>query len=149
MFTIIKALLDKFKILSIFSSLYSSFRVYLIGGAVIGVFAGLGYMYFEHTEHKIADLNEQVVQLQVAKQAQDLAIQKITAQAAAAQKANDELVKKNSAIEASTSKLGKFFSSHDLDKSIKSNPGLVEQKVNNATKRLWDDFEVITQPEGF
>lgn len=145
MFTIIKTLLGKLNI----AKFLAGYKLYLIGGVVISVMFAGAYFYYNYSQDKIASLNKEITTLQFAKQVQDQTIKALTDRMIASQKANDELSKKFAIIEENSRNLSKIFESHDLDNIAKSKPTLVERRVNDATKKVLQDFETITQPGGF
>ena len=88
----------------------------LVGGVVYG-----GYYYYKDTQARIATLTENSAKLEQATNTQKQTIDTLVADAAKFQQLNKELAKL----------------------SLKK-PGLVEKKINNGTKKLFESFEKLS-----
>lgn len=47
-------------------------------------------------------------------------------------------------VEKENSRLNKLFREHDLTNLAKEKPGLIEKRINDATKEVFNDFESTT-----
>ena len=60
-----------------------------------------------------------------------------------------EMEKDKNEAEREVNKLRDTFARHDLDNLALAKPGLIQTRVNNATKRVKDDLILLTNPEQF
>ncbi len=111
----------------------------LVGGSVYGA-----YYYYKDTQQRIQTLTENTAKLETAKQMQDDTInamiedrekfdelnKKLQSELAAANKYRDVLIDK--------------LRKHDLAKLSMKKPGLVEEKINAGTTKLFRSLETMS-----
>jgi len=111
----------------------------LVGGVVYG-----GFYYYKDTQARIAILTENSAKLEMAAKTQKNTIDTLLADAKKFQQLNSELnsklVKANKYKNNLLAKLRKI----NLKKLSAEEPAVWEKKINNASKKLLDDFESIT-----
>ena len=113
----------------------------LVGGVVYGV-----YYYYKDTQARIQTLTENSAKLEQATQTQKQTIDTLIADAEKFAKLNSEL--QSELIRANDYKnqlIGKLRK-HDLTRLSQQKPGLIEKRINNGTKKLFESFESITTP---
>jgi hypothetical protein len=111
----------------------------LVGGVCYG-----GYYYYKDTQESIGILTENNSKMMVAKQAQDLTINTLIADREKFDELNKELQSKlESANDYKNTLIGKLRK-HNLQKLSMQKPGLVEKKINNGTKKLFDSLEKLS-----
>ena len=114
---------------------------------VLGLIGGVGYgayYYYKDTQARIATLTENSAKLEVAAQTQKQTIDTLVADAKKFEKLNSELhIKLNRANDYRDTLIGKLRK-HNLQALSMKKPGLVEKKINNGTKKLFESFESIT-----
>ena len=114
----------------------------LVGGAVYG-----GYYYYKDTQARIQVLTENNSKLEVAAQTQNQTIDTLVQDAQKYASLNNELQSRlDSANDYKNELIGKQRK-HDLARLSLQKPGLVEEKINNGTKRLFEKFERITSAD--
>ena len=114
----------------------------LVGGVCYG-----GYYYYKDTQERIGILTENNAKMMVAKQAQDNTINTLIADREKFESLNKELqTKLEKANEYKNTLIGKLRK-HNLQKLSMQKPGLVEKKINNGTKRLFESLEKLTGAE--
>ena len=114
----------------------------LVGGAVYG-----GYYYYKDTQARIQVLTENNSKLEVAAQTQNQTIDTLVKDAQKYASLNNELQSRlDSANDYKNELIGKLRK-HDLARLSLQKPGLVEEKINNGTKRLFEKFERITSAD--
>ena len=114
----------------------------LVGGAVYG-----GYYYYKDTQARIQVLTENNSKLEVAAQTQNQTIDTLVQDAQKYASLNNELQSRlDSANDYKNELIGKLRK-HDLARLSLQKPGLVEEKINNGTKRLFEKFERITSAD--
>ena len=114
----------------------------LIGIIVAMILAFGGYYWM--SERKIERLTENNAALTIAATTNQETIDQMTLDNRAFQLANDELKVKLQASEEYGDALQEKLRSHDLTMLTLRKPGLIETRVNNATKKLFEDFEDST-----
>lgn len=114
----------------------------LIGMLVAMTLAFGGYYWM--SERKIERLTENNAVLTIAATTNQETIEKMNMDNEAFQLANDELKIKLQASEAYGDQLRKKLRGHNLTNLTLQKPGLIETRVNNATEKLFEDFESST-----
>ena len=111
----------------------------LVGGVVYG-----GYYYYKDTQSRIQTLTENSAKLEQATQTQKQTIDTLIADAEKFAKLNNELqselVKANDYKNELIGKLRK----HNLTRLSQQKPGLIEKRINNGTKKLFESFGFLT-----
>ena len=111
----------------------------LVGGVVYG-----GWYYYKDTQARIQILTENSAKLEVATQQQEMTISTLVDDAEKYRELNKDLnIKLEAANDYKNELIGKLRK-HDLSRLSQQKPGLVEKKINNGTKKLFESFESIT-----
>ena len=114
---------------------------------VLGIIGGVGYgvyYYYKDTQARIAILTENSAKLEIAATTQKNTIDTLMADAKKYAELNSELQKNlEKANDYKNTLIGKLRK-HNLAKLSMQKPGLVEKKINNGTKKLFESFESIT-----
>ena len=111
----------------------------LVGGVVYG-----GWYYYKDTQARIQILTENSVKLEVATKLQKSTIDTLVADAKKYEKLNRKLdIELKKAHDYKNNLIAKLRK-HDLVRLSQQKPGLVEKKINNGTKKLFESFESIT-----
>ena len=111
----------------------------LVGGVVYG-----GWYYYKDTQERIQTLTENSAKLEIAASTQKQTINTLVADAKKYQQLNKEL---NSNLEHANDYKNNLIAKlrkHDLTRLSQQKPGLVEKRINNGTKKLFESFESIT-----
>ena len=111
----------------------------LVGGVVYG-----GYYYYKDTQSRIQTLTENNAKVLAAKATQDATINTLIADREKFTKLNNELQTKLEAANNYKNTLIDKLRKHDLAKLSLKKPGLVEKKINNGTKKLFESLEALT-----
>ena len=111
----------------------------LVGGVVYG-----GWYYYKDTQARIQILTENSAKLEVATQQQEMTISTLVDDAEKYRELNKDLnIKLESANDYKNELIGKLRK-HDLSRLSQQKLGLVEKRINNGTKKLFESFESIT-----
>ena len=111
----------------------------LVGGVVYG-----GFYYYKDTQARIAILTENSAKLEQATNTQKQTIDTLVEDAEKYRELNKDLnIKLESANDYKNELIGKLRK-HDLSRLSQQKPGLVEKRINNGTKKLFESFESIT-----
>ena len=111
----------------------------LVGGVVYG-----GWYYYKDTQARIQILTENNAKLEVATQQQEMTINTLVEDAEKYRELNKELNTKLEAANDYKNELIGKLRKHDLSRLSQQKPGLVEKRINNGTKKLFESFESIT-----
>ena len=114
----------------------------LIGIIVAMLLAFGGYYWI--SEKRISTLTENNAKLTIAARTNQETIEKMTADVEAFKLANEELNLKLRESEAYGDALAKKLREHDLTMLTLRKPGLIERRVNSATKQVFEDLESST-----
>ena len=115
----------------------------LVGGVIYG-----GWYYYKDTQARIQTLTENSAKLEVATQQQEMTINTLVDDAEKYRELNKELNTKLEAANDYKNDLISKLRKHDLSRLSQQKPGLVEKKINNGTKKLFESFESITALPG-
>ena len=111
----------------------------LVGGVVYG-----GFYYYKDTQARIAILTENSAKLEQATNTQKQTIDTLVEDAEKYRELNKELNTKLEAANEYKNKLIGKLRKHNLAKLSLQKPGLVEKKINNGTKKLFESLEKLT-----
>ena len=111
----------------------------LIGGVGYGA-----YYYYKDTQARIAVLTENSAKLEQATNTQKQTIDTLVEDAEKFRELNKELNTKLEAANDYKNTLIDKLRKHDLAKLSLQKPGLVEKRINNGTKRLFESLEKLT-----
>ena len=104
----------------------------------------VGYMYYNDTQQRLAQLRENNARLEIAAQTSKDTIDRLQADAAQFEQANNQLREELNKAEAYSDDLAGKLRRHNLTVLTLQKPGLIEGRVNNATAKLFDEMETIT-----
>ena len=111
----------------------------LVGGVVYG-----GWYYYKDTQARIQILTVNSAKLEVATQQQEMTINTLVEDAEKFRELNKELNTKLESANDYKNELIAKLRKHDLSRLSQQKPGLVEKRINNGTKKLFESFESIT-----
>ena len=114
---------------------------------VLGLIGGVGYgayYYYKDTQARIAVLTENSAKLEQATNTQKQTIDTLVDDAEKFRELKKELNTKLEAANDYKNTLIDKLRKHDLAKLSLQKPGLVEKRINNGTKRLFESLEKLT-----
>ena len=119
--------------------------IYFVIIAVVGgLFAG-GYSYFNYTQNEIGRLKENAARLEISVDLQTATIETLDRDQKIFNELNAELTKRLQETTESKDALIAKLQRHDLTRLSAKKPGLIERRINNATKKAFADIESITR----
>ena len=113
----------------------------------IGALIGGVYWYYTSTQAEIAQLRDTVVTLEMINETNEATIKTQKRALEYNAKAYADLTKRNQETEVYKDNLIKIFQEHDLQRLSIAKPGLIERRINDATRKVFDDLESVTTPE--
>mgnify|MGYP001601032234 FL=1 len=122
------------------------FKVYMflaLFGGLGGVFYG-GYSYYKDTQARISQLTANNATLKAANETNQATITELQATAVLQAELTQDLQKNLQKAEQYQDKLIGQLRKHDLTKLSLKKPGLIETRINDGTKKLFDSIESDT-----
>ena len=120
------------------------FYSYLISFGILAGVVGAGYLYYKDSQKKIAQLTESNAELKFTAELCERTVESLSMDILRTQRLVTDLEEKNKEAEEYSSELLRKLQEHDLVALTFSKPGLIEKRVNNATKKVFRDIESIT-----
>ncbi len=122
------------------------FRLYAMLAVVgiVGVVLFGAWYEYRDMQQRIATLRENNAKLETVAKANAEALEEVTAFANQMEASNLELQANLQKAEAYKDDLLSKFQKHNLTKLSLRKPGLIEGRINNATKQVFDDIESLT-----
>ncbi len=119
-------------------------KLVMIMGAVMVVMTLAFSWYYKDTQRRMGVLHENNAKLEVSVKANELALATTREDAARNAALNLQLQNKLQESEAYGDKLQAIFQKHNLTMLSLKKPGLIEKRMNDATKKLFDDITADT-----
>ena len=122
------------------------FRVYILI-VVLGLLGGGIYAakyYYDTTQATIAQLRENNAKLEVANERNQKTINTMLEDAVRLNALTDQLGDDLKKSEQYGDELRATLNKHNLTHLANKKPGMIEKRMQNATDKLWDDLESVT-----
>ena len=123
-------------------------KLAFVSAAMMLVLCGVFYWYYNDTQERIAILNENNAKLEVAIQVSEASITTLQNNAIRNAELNVQLQQELQRAEQYGDELRATLQRHNLTALARKKPGLIENRMQNATDNLWDDLRGITDPNG-
>ena len=111
----------------------------LVGGVVYGA-----YFYYNDTQQRIKTLQENNAKLETVAKTNELTINSLQESQERFNTLNNELQTKLNLALNYGDDLRKKLHKHDLTRLSIKKPGLIEKRINDGTKKLFDSIESVT-----
>ena len=111
----------------------------LIGGVVYGAYA-----YYNDTQQRIKTLQENNAKLETVAKTNEMTINSLQQSQQKFATLNNELQVKLDEAEKYGDDLRKKLHKHNLTRLSIKKPGLIEKRINDGTKKLFDSIESVT-----
>ena len=111
----------------------------LLGGVVYGAYA-----YYQDTQQRIATLQQNNAKLETVAKTNELTINSLQKSQEKFATLNKDLQMKLDKAEEYGDDLRKKLHKHDLTRLSIKKPGLIEKRINNGTKKLFERIESLT-----
>tara|TARA_Y100000361_G_scaffold144784_1_gene153207 strand:- start:2101 stop:2475 length:375 start_codon:yes stop_codon:yes gene_type:complete len=115
----------------------------ILMGIIVAMVLAFG-TYYWLTEKRLTILTENNAKLSIAAKTNQDTIDQLKASNEASQVAISELNTKLKASEAYGDELARKLRKHDLTMLTLKKPGLIERRVNSATKKIFEELEADT-----
>ena len=124
--------------------MFSSIRIAII--LTILATAGMGYVYIKKLQGDLQTARENVAKMEVAVQISEASIKTMQADIVRQAELNRTLQADLQKAEQYGDELRATLQKHNLTALAQRKPGLIEDRMQNATNKLWDDLRGITDP---
>lgn len=113
-------------------------------GIILLVISGMFYWYYDHSQKTIRQLEANNAVLEMAVKEQKSTIDTLQQHAKDQAQQVVELQTDLNDANGYRATLEKLLREHDLTALARSKPGLIENRMNTATAKVWDDLEALT-----
>ena len=108
--------------------------------------AGMGYLYVQKLQSDLQTARENVAKMEVAVQISEDSIATLQADVVRNAELSATLQRELQKSEQYGDELRATLQKHNLTALAQKKPGLIENRMQNATDKLWDDLTGITDP---
>lgn len=119
-----------------------AYKVYLIIAALLAVIAGTAFWYYKDTQHRIEVLTQEKAQLEISVDLQQKAIESLKSDMLAMGRILTDTNKKFDIARQEAQTLADKLAKHELGALAVQKPGLVQNRVNEATKEAYRCIEI-------
>jgi hypothetical protein len=124
--------------------MFSSIRIAMI--LVLLAAAGGGFLYVKNLQKNLEVARANVAKMEVALQTSEQSLKLERAESQRLGILNQTLSSDLQKAEQYGDELRATLQKHNLTHLANKKPGLIEKRMQNATNKLWDDLESITDP---
>src|SRR6056300_1008146 len=124
--------------------MFSSIRIAMILVLLAG--AGGAYFYVQNLQKNLEIARANVAKMEIAVQTSEASLKLERAESARLGELNNQLSNDLQKAEQYGDELRATLQKHNLTHLANQKPGLIEKRMQNATNKLWDDLESITDP---
>jgi len=124
--------------------MFSSIRIALILVLLAG--AGGAVLYVKKLQSDLETARANVAKMEVAVQTSENSLKLVQAETLKLAELNKNLSADLQKAEQYGDELRATLQKHNLTHLANKKPGLIEKRMQNATNKLWDDLESITDP---
>ena len=123
-------------------------KLAFVSAAMMLVLCGVFYRYYNDTQERIAILNANNAKLETAVAISEESISTMRRDAVRNAELNVQLQQELQKAEQYGDELRATLQKHNLTALAQKKPGLIENRMQNATDSLWNDLRGITDPNG-
>ena len=124
--------------------MFSSIRIAVI--LTIISLAGVGFLYVKKLQNDLETARANVAKMEIAVQTSEASLKLERAETVRLGELNNQLSSDLQKAEQYGDELRATLQKHNLTHLANKKPGLIEKRMQNATNKLWDDLESITDP---
>jgi hypothetical protein len=117
---------------------------YFLIGTIVASLVGGAYVYVSWQSSEIQTLTKDNVRLTEVAERNAIAVRSMKAQVAKQRVENKELEAALNKSEETREEMLRIFRDHDLTNLATQKPGLIEKRINDGTRKAFDDLESIT-----
>ena len=117
---------------------------YFLIGIIVASLVGGAYAYVSWQSSKIEDLTKDNATLTVVAERNAKTVDRLKLQAAQQVEKNNKLAVALNKSEKTREEMLRIFRDHDLTNLATQKPGLIERRINDGTRKAFDDLESVT-----
>lgn len=117
---------------------------YFLIGIIVASLVGGAYAYVSWQSSKIEDLIKDNATLTVVAERNAKTVDRLKLQAAQQVEKNNKLAVALNKSEKTREEMLRIFRDHDLTNLATQKPGLIERRINDGTRKAFDDLESVT-----
>lgn len=106
--------------------------------------AGAAFLWYKNNENKIEKLTQENERLKISYESCQNVLGEMIEEKEAAEENEQELITRVKEAEQYSNELIQKLRKHDLTKLTMAKPGLIESRINNATKEIFEELESVT-----
>jgi len=126
--------------------MFSSLRIAIV--LTLLALGGTGFMWIKKLQSDLEIARENVAKMEVAVQVSEASVATLQADAVRSAELNASLQRDLQTAEKYGDELRATLQKHNLTALAQRKPGLIEDRMQDATNKLWDDLRGITDPNG-
>ena len=123
-------------------------KLAFVSAAMMLILCGVFYWYYNDTQERIAILNANNAKLETAVQISESSIATLQNDAIRNAELSVQLQQELQKAEQYGDELRATLQKHNLTALAQKKPGLIENRMQDATNSLWNDLRSITDPNG-
>ena len=124
--------------------MFSSLKIAIV--LTLLALGGTGFMWIKKLQSDLEIARENVAKMEVAVQVSEASIKTMQADIARQAELNKTLQAELQKAEQYGDELRATLQKHNLTHLAETKPGLIENRMQDATNKLWDDLRGITDP---
>lgn len=118
-------------------------------GIVLLVTMAASAWYFKYSQDKLAEANKEIAAQEARAESAEANLEFMQDSIARQQATLNTLAQQSVEIRREQQEVIDIFAEHDLQRLAEAKPGLIERRVNAATKSVFDELEEITDPNSY
>ena len=126
--------------------MFSSLKIAIV--LTLLALGGTGYMWINKLQNDLETARANVAKMEVAVQISEASIATLQQDAVRSAELNANLQRDLQTAEQYGDELRATLQKHNLTALAQRKPGLIENRMQDATNKLWDDLRGITDPNG-
>ena len=126
--------------------MFSSLKIAIV--ITLIALGGTGYLWINKLQNDLETARANVAKMEVAVQISEASVATLQADAVRSAELNANLQRDLQTAEQYGDELRATLQKHNLTALAQRKPGLIENRMQDATNKLWDDLRGITDPNG-
>jgi multidrug resistance efflux pump len=126
--------------------MFSSLKIAIV--ITLIALGGTGYLWINKLQNDLETARANVAKMEVAVQISEASVATLQADAVRSAELNANLQRDLQTAEQYGDELRATLQKHNLTALAQRKPGLIENRMQDATNQLWNDLRGITDPNG-
>jgi multidrug resistance efflux pump len=126
--------------------MFSSLKIAIV--ITLIALGGTGYLWINKLQNDLETARANVAKMEVAVQISEASVATLQADAVRSAELNASLQRDLQKAEQYGDELRATLNKHNLTALAQKKPGLIENRMQDATNQLWNDLRSVTDPNG-